>query len=210
MLWMMSNASEAWSKFFNIHRTTFDSSVDSSAPTILQLRVRVPSIPSMLTIYSQICAIFCHVKRTKINKRRPGLAHFYIKHFPTQSNLGLFKTTQREEIFLNGPIPASFCLFSFFSHPNSNDKYIIWKKHRWYAWDSNPGWLDGRRRRIHWAMAAPIRKKNVWIAMLYGHYSNRGSWGLEANALAAVIKMKFPGLFFFIFVFATVKSKYVY
>ena len=26
---------------------------------------------------------------------------------------------------------------------------------RWYAWDSNPGGHDGRRRRIHWAMAAP-------------------------------------------------------
>ena len=23
------------------------------------------------------------------------------------------------------------------------------KKHRWYAWDSNPGWQDGRRRQIH-------------------------------------------------------------
>ena len=30
-----------------------------------------------------------------------------------------------------------------------------WKKHRWCAWDSNPGRQDGRRRRIHWAIAAP-------------------------------------------------------
>ena len=50
-----------------------------------------------------------------------------------------------------------FCLFSFFSHSNSNDKYIIWKKHRWCALDSNPGRLDGRRRWIHWAMAAPLK-----------------------------------------------------
>ena len=26
----------------------------------------------------------------------------------------------------NGPIPATFCLFSFFSHSNSNNKYTIW------------------------------------------------------------------------------------
>ena len=32
---------------------------------------------------------------------------------------------------------------------------INWKKHRWCAWDSNPGQQDGRRRRIHWAIAAP-------------------------------------------------------
>ena len=33
----------------------------------------------------------------------------------------------REQIvFLkNGPIPASFCIFSFFSHSNSNDKFTI-------------------------------------------------------------------------------------
>ena len=31
------------------------------------------------------------------------------------------------------------------------------KKHRWCAWDSNPGRQDGRRRRIHWAMVAPLK-----------------------------------------------------
>ena len=31
----------------------------------------------------------------------------------------------------------------------------IFLKHRWHAWESNSGWQDGRRRRIHWAMAAP-------------------------------------------------------
>ena len=56
-------------------------------------------------------------------------------------------------IFYNyGPIPASFCIFSLFSH------YItimqIEKKHRCCAWDSNPGPQDGRRRRNHRAMAA--------------------------------------------------------
>ena len=45
----------------------------------------------------------------------------------------------------NGPILASFCLFTSFSHYNFNN----WKKHSWWAWDSNPGPQDGRRRRNH-------------------------------------------------------------
>ena len=51
----------------------------------------------------------------------------------------------------NGPIPASFCLFSFFSCYNFNTN---WKKHRLCAWDSNPGPQDGRRRQNHGVMAA--------------------------------------------------------
>ena len=31
-------------------------------------------------------------------------------------------------------------------------------KRRWCACDSNPGWQDGRRRRIHWDMASPPPK----------------------------------------------------
>ena len=62
--------------------------------------------------------------------------------------------------FKNGPIPASFCfifvLFSFqFKWQTYHLNNINWKKHRWCAWDSNPGRQYGRRRRIHWAMAAP-------------------------------------------------------
>ena len=50
-------------------------SVDSSAPTILLPPVRVPSTLSMLlSLQSNLCYI-CHVKRTKITKKRPGLAH---------------------------------------------------------------------------------------------------------------------------------------
>ena len=30
-------------------------------------------------------------------------------------------------------------------------------KVRCCAWDLNPGWQDGRRRRIHWAMATPFK-----------------------------------------------------
>ena len=53
----------------------------------------------------------------------------------------------------HGPVPASFCLFSFFYHYNFNT--IHWKKCRWCAWDSNPGSLDGRYRRNNRAMAWP-------------------------------------------------------
>ena len=50
-----------------------------------------------------------------------------------------------------------FGLLSFFSQ--CKDKYRTkfdyqWLKHRWCAWDSNPGKQDGRRRWIHWAKAA--------------------------------------------------------
>ena len=44
-----------------------------------------------------------------------------------------------------------FCLFSFFSCYNFNTN---WKKHRWCAWDSNQGPLNGRHRQNHGAMAA--------------------------------------------------------
>ena len=51
---------------------------------------------------------------------------------------------------------ASFCLFSSFSPGNEKSSTtFVYKKHRWRAWDSNPGPQGGRRRRIHWAIAAP-------------------------------------------------------
>ena len=43
-------------------------------------------------------------------------------------------------------------IFVFSTCHNSN---LNWKKRRWCAWDSNPGRQDGRRKRIHWATAAP-------------------------------------------------------
>ena len=54
----------------------------------------------------------------------------------------------------NGPVPASFCLFSFFSCYNFNN--TNWKKHWWCAWDSNPGPQDGRCRQSQGAMAATL------------------------------------------------------
>ena len=46
-------------------------------------------------------------------------------------------------IFLNEPIMASFCLFSPFQNVTIQiqiDKSVS----KWCAWDSNPGWQDGR------------------------------------------------------------------
>ena len=53
------------------------SSVDSSAPSILPPRVRVPSTPSMLFLI-YICHLNWNVKGTKINKKRPGWPIFLI------------------------------------------------------------------------------------------------------------------------------------
>ena len=56
------------------------SSVDSSAPSILQSRVRIPSTPSF-SIYSQLYYI-CHCieDRTRISKKKPGLDHILKKN----------------------------------------------------------------------------------------------------------------------------------
>ena len=65
----------------------------------------------------------------------------------------IVKLPTNPDFFKNGPIPTSFCLFSFFSHYNFNTN---WKKRRWCAQDSNLGSQDGRRRRNHRAMAATL------------------------------------------------------
>ena len=54
-----------------------------------------------------------------------------------------------------------FCLFSFFSQCKDNYSTMRmcdykWKKRRWHTWNLNRGQQDGRRRRIHCAMAAPL------------------------------------------------------
>ena len=53
-----------------------------------------------------------------------------------------------------------FCLFSSFSSYNFNN--TNWKKHRLYAWDSNPGLKDGRRRQNHRTMAVLFRPNWYW------------------------------------------------
>ena len=49
-----------------------------------------------------------------------------------------------------------------------NDKYSTifgykLKKHRWFAWDSNPGLQDGWRRQLHWALAPPPISNRFYI-----------------------------------------------
>ena len=54
------------------------SSVESSAPSILLSRVRIPSIPSTSTLFLfSLLYYICYFieKRTKINKKRPVVAH---------------------------------------------------------------------------------------------------------------------------------------
>ena len=54
------------------------------------------------------------------------------------------------------PLFVFFVLFTFqFKWQIYNLNNINWKKRRWCAWDLNPGRHDGRRRQIHWAIAAP-------------------------------------------------------
>ena len=76
-----------------------------------------------------------------------------------------------------------FSLFSSYSHCNNNNSFncnnINWRKHRWFALESNPGPHDGRRRWNHGAMAAAISQ--------YSFFLGGGS---------------FPASFFFIFVFS--------
>ena len=56
-------------------------------------------------------------------------------------------------IILNmGQSRPLFCLLS--SPPPHHKSITNWKKHRWSAWNSNPGPQDGRRRRNHGAMAS--------------------------------------------------------
>ena len=54
------------------------------------------------------------------------------------------------------PLFVYFCTFQIIIQvTNIQFELCKLKKHRWCAWDSNPGQTDGRCRRIHWAMVAP-------------------------------------------------------
>ena len=61
--------------------------------------------------------------------------------------------------FINGsnPVPLLF-IFVLFSTQLQMlcNIYCKWKKYWWCAWDLNPGQENGRLRRVHWAMAAPL------------------------------------------------------
>ena len=62
------------------------SSVDSYAPTILLPWVRVQAHHLCFFHLKYLCYI-CHLKRTEINKKRPGLAHFLKKNNAERMNL---------------------------------------------------------------------------------------------------------------------------
>ena len=82
-------------------------------------------------------------------------AIFWFSYFACKQ-IGRTRRQSYLQLLKYRPIPASFCLFSFFSNSNDNLNNTNWKKRRWCAWDSNPGPQDGRRRWNHWAMAAQL------------------------------------------------------
>ena len=87
--------------------------------------------------------------------------------------------------FLNGPIPASFCSFSSFSHHNFNNSN--WKKHRWCAWDSNLGPQDGRHRWNHLAWFHTCLP--VGLIQLFISFYLRAQWTTSlVNHFLMVIK----------------------
>ena len=59
-----------------------------------------------------------------------GPVHIFLKKVVLWHVMFFQKTT----------IPGLFCAFSSYPHD------INWEKRRWCAWDSNPGWQDGKRR----------------------------------------------------------------
>ena len=90
-----------------LKRGCHHSSVVSSVPSILLPWVRVPITPSMLShLY---CAIFVFAmwKRTKINKKKLGLAHFLTKYNFVKivlRKIGVASTKDRKRMFKNRQI----------------------------------------------------------------------------------------------------------
>ena len=84
------------------------SSVVSSAPTILRPWVQILSTPS--TLFS-ICIVIVTRKRTKINKKRPGLAHFFLKKHKCKILIfeDLFPFSF-ESFYYENPLPSEWLL----------------------------------------------------------------------------------------------------
>ena len=86
-----------------------------------------------------------------------GLRYPTTKSWPVKSVIS-GKVRNSANVFLKKwPKPGLFLfifvLFTFqFKWPIYNLNKINSKKHRWCAWDLNPGQQDGRRRQFHWAM----------------------------------------------------------
>ena len=77
---LLNETAKRWKNDLPDCKSKLSSSVVLSAPTILWPRVRIPSTPSMLF---SICIEIVMRKRTKINKKRPGLSHFFKKNLIT-------------------------------------------------------------------------------------------------------------------------------
>ena len=70
------------------------------------------------------------------------------------------------------PLFPFIFVFSTCYNLNSN---LNWKKHRWCAWESNPGQQDGRREWIHWATAAPLIISCLFAFLVWNllsHFAN--------------------------------------
>ena len=71
------------------------------------------------------------------------------------------EATAAHQAFLIGQSRRLFRLFSSFSNCDNNYSFnfnnINWRKHKWFAWDSNQGPQDGRRRWNHGAMSAALK-----------------------------------------------------
>ena len=93
---------------------------------------------------------YCKIKHSVWIKEVPLLGTSTRRTF-FQCSIGFFKWAN-PGLFL-----FIFVLFTFqLKLQIYNLNFINWKKRRWCAWKSNLGQQDGRRRQIHWAMAAPI------------------------------------------------------
>ena len=85
--------------------------------------------------------------------------------------------------FKYGPIPASFSFIFVLFTLQFNYKL---KKHRWSAWDLNPGPQDGRRRQNHGAMAAT--KKTIFFLKPY--LNHHGQFRVTLSSYKYFLKME--------------------
>ena len=134
---------------------------------ISQCLVTLPSTASVQ--FQNPFWLICHFCRFTVLKRSKFI-HLYFLGVRRSLMDGAVSASPRYlgigNLFFkkNGPNPASFYLFSFFSH----DKYTTNLTKNYKSVDSNPGWQDCRRRRIQWAMAAP--HWNCFLLLFGGNF----------------------------------------
>ena len=72
-------------------------------------------------------------------------------------------------IFYNGPTPASFCLFSFFSHDKYSTNLTVDDKSIDGVLGTRTRGGNGRRRRIHWARDGPYLRATCLVVVKLTH-----------------------------------------